>query len=213
MSTPAHPPTTLSDKALLVALGVEPTLAAHALTAAGGIRKLLAIPPDRVEERTALPPALYARLHAARELGRRDLAGSLEPGKTLNGPADTKLYVLATTRDLPYESFRIIWLDTAQRVILCEELFRGTVNAARIYPREIVRRGIELNAEAALMLHNHVSGNPRPSNADRTITERLINLLASVRIRILDHLIVGDGEVTSFAEQGILPPPDPNAYI
>ena len=121
--------------------------------------------------------------------------------------------MLATTRDLPYESFRIIWLDTGQRVILCEELFRGTVNAARIYPREIVRRGIELNAEAALMLHNHVSGNPHPSNADRTITERLINLLASVRIRILDHLIVGDGKVASFAELGILPPPDPAAYI
>ena len=213
MSTPAQPLIPISDEHLLVTLGVEPSIAARAIAAAGDIRNLLAIPPDRIEDRTGLPRALYARLHAARELGRRDLAGSLERGQTLNAKAATNLYVLANSRDLPYESVRIIWLDTKHRVITCEELFRGTIDAARIYPREIVRRGIELNAAASLLLHNHVSGDPTPSDADRTITERLVNILASVRIQILDHLIVGDGQVSSFAELGILPTPDPRTLL
>ena len=210
MSPSAHP---VSDEHLLVALGVDPPAAVRALAAAGDIRKLLAIPPDRIKERTGLPRTLYARLHAARELGRRDLAGSLERGQTLNGTSATALYVLATTRDLPYESVRIIWLDTKHRVITCEELFKGTIDAARIYPREIIRCGIEHNAAASLLIHNHVSGDPTPSDSDRTITERLVNLLASVRIQLLDHLIVGDGRFASFAQLGILPAPDPDTLL
>ena len=209
MSTALRTLRALSDAELLAQLGLDPPCAAEALTRAGGLRKLLAIPSPDAPARTGLPRADHQRLRIACELGRRHLASSLEPGAILATRDQAKHFALALTRDLPIETFHAIWLDAHQRVLTTDELARGTVDTARVYPREVVRRGLEVNATGTLLLHNHVSGIALPSDDDRRLTERLVNLLASVRIQIFDHLIVGHGTVASFDELGILPAADP----
>ncbi|VAW93941.1 UPF0758 family protein, partial [hydrothermal vent metagenome] len=96
------------------------------------------------------------------------------------------------------------FLDTRHRVIEFEELFRGTIDGASVHPREVLRRALAHNAAAVILAHNHPSGIAEPSRADRHITERLTDALALVDVRVLDHLVVGDGEVVSFAERGWL---------
>ena len=190
-----------SDIDLLRALGFSATIAREALEQAGGLRALLALDPHRLRFTTGLDHRAYRTLQAARELGRRDLAASLAPGTEL------------MTRDLPYETFHAVWVDGQHRVLHAEELSRGTLDATGIYPREIIRRGLDINAAGAFLIHNHVSGVPTPSKADKRMTEHLVNLLATVRIQIFDHLIAGDGVVASFVELGILPSPNPDLIL
>ena len=201
---------TLTDAELLAHLGLDPPCAAEALARAGGLRKLLAIPSPDAPARTGLPRADHQRLRVACELGRRHLAASLEPGAELSTRDQAKHFALAITRDLPIETFHAIWLDVHHRVLATDELARGTVDTARVYPREVVRRGIAANATGTLLLHNHVSGLALPSDNDRRLTKRLVNLLASVGIQTFDHLIVGHGTVASFHELGILPAANPS---
>lgn len=105
---------------------------------------------------------------------------------------------------VPYEVFSVFWLDSQHRLIKHEELFRGTLDSASVYPREIARRALELGAGACLICHNHPSGSVTPSNADRRITQRIQQTLELIEVRVLDHIIVGGTEHMSFAEQGIL---------
>ena len=107
-------------------------------------------------------------------------------------------------RHLDHELFCCLFLDNRHRVICCEELFRGTINGASVHPREVVRRALEHNAAALILAHNHPSGVAEPSQADIQITHRLRDALALVDIRVLDHMIVGDGEISSLAERGEL---------
>ena len=202
-----------SDIDLLRALGFSPAVARDALERAGGLRALLALNPERLRSVTGLERRAYRTLQAARDLGRRDLAASLAPGTEIITRDDAKTYALALTRDLPYETFHAIWVDAQQRVLHTEELSRGTIHTTEVYPREIIRRALEVNAAGAFLLHNHPSGVPTPSPADKRMTERLVNLLASVRIQIFDHLIAGDGVVASFVELGILPSPNPDLLL
>jgi DNA repair protein RadC len=95
-------------------------------------------------------------------------------------------------------------LDIRHRVIAFEELFRGTIDGASVHPREVVRAALKHNAAALIFAHNHPSGVAEPSDADRRLTRRLSDALALVDIRVLDHFVVGDGEVASFAERGWL---------
>ncbi len=96
------------------------------------------------------------------------------------------------------------FLDTQHRIIRYESLFRGTLDSASVYPREVAKRALELHAGAVILAHNHPSGVAEPSDADRRITERLKDALALFDVRVLDHFVVGDGEVVSFAERGWL---------
>ena len=202
-----------SDIDLLRALGFSAAVARDALERAGGLRALLALDPQRLSSITGLERRAYRTLQAARELGRRDLAASLAPGTELVTRDDAKAYALALTRDLPYETFHAVWVDAQQRVLHAEELSRGTIDTTGVYPREIIRRGLDVNATGAFLIHNHVSGVPTPSKADKRMTEHLVNLLATVRIQIFDHLIAGDGVVASFVELGILPSPNPDLLL
>jgi DNA repair protein RadC len=102
-----------------------------------------------------------------------------------------------------HEVFACLMLDNRNRVIAFRELFRGTIDGASVYPREVVKQALADNAAAVIFAHNHPSGATEPSQADIAITERLKKALALIDVRVLDHLIVGD-EVTSFAERGIL---------
>jgi len=110
----------------------------------------------------------------------------------------------ARLQDRPYEVFCCIFLDNRNRVIRLEELFRGTIDGASVHPREVVRQALALNSAAVILAHNHPSGIAEPSQADEFITRRLKSALALVDIRILDHLVIGDGTAVSFAERGLL---------
>jgi DNA repair protein RadC len=100
--------------------------------------------------------------------------------------------------------FSCLYLDNRHRVIQFEELFRGTINGASVYPREVVKKALGHNAAAVIFAHNHPSGVAEPSAADRRITQQLSDALALVDVRVLDHVVVGDGTTISFAEQGLM---------
>jgi DNA repair protein RadC len=107
-------------------------------------------------------------------------------------------------RDLPHEVFAAVYLDNRNRVIAFEELFRGTIDGASVYPREVVKQALARNAAAVILTHNHPSGVAEPSQADELITRRLKEALSLVDIKVLDHVIVGDEACESFAERGLL---------
>jgi DNA repair protein RadC len=148
--------------------------------------------------------AKYVQLQAALELGRRYLEATLKRSDVLASPADTRAYLSAHLRGLPHEVFACLFLDNRHRVISFEEMFRGTIDGASVHPREVVKRALAHNAAAVILAHNHPSGVAEPSRADQALTQRLKEALALVEIRVLDHLIVGDGEVVSLAERGMV---------
>lgn len=179
-------------------------LARQALSHFGSLRALLTASQEDFCAIPGLGPAKYAQLQATLEMGRRHLGESLERGKPLTDPAATRKYLLAKLRDMPHEVFACLYLDNRHRVIAFEELFRGTIDGATVHPREVVRAALKHNAAALIFSHNHPSGVAEPSDADRRLTRRLADALALVDIRVLDHFVVGDGEVASFAERGWL---------
>ena len=203
---PAH----LTDAELLAVLigsgahGLHAVdLARHVLQVVGGLRQLLEL---RLDEFSALPgmgPARYGRLHSALELNRRYLRSHLERAPITN-PDAARLYVAAEFKALRREVFGCLFLDTRHQLIAFETLFLGTLDAATVHPREVVRRALELNSAAVILAHNHPSGIAEPSQADRTLTRRLCDALSLVDIRVIDHLVVGDGTTASFAERGWL---------
>jgi DNA repair protein RadC len=125
-------------------------------------------------------------------------------GRQLKSPADSKELFRVRLVDLKREVFACLFLDNRHRVIAYEELFYGTINASTVHPREIVRRGLELNAAAVIFGHNHPSGEPAPGDADKALTHRLKDALGLVDIRVLDHLVVGTEGTVSFAEESLL---------
>lgn len=185
--------------------GVDAVEFARRLLAAhGGLRALLHAEYRALAAVPGLGAARLARLKAAGELARRYFGEKLRPGRTITGPADTCEYLIARLRDQPQEVFCCLFLDNRHRVIRFEEMFRGTVDGTSVYPREVVRRALSLNAAAVILAHNHPSGVAEPSQADESITRRLKAALELVDIRMLDHLVVGDGLATSLASRGLL---------
>ncbi len=146
----------------------------------------------------------YAQLQAALEIGRRYLAADMQRGDVLQSPQATRNFLSLRLRHLPHEVFACIFMDNQHQVICFEEMFRGTLDGASVYPREVVKRALELGAQALIFAHNHPSGIAEPSQADRNLTEKLQAALSLVDIRVLDHFIVGDGDPVSFAERGLL---------
>jgi len=128
----------------------------------------------------------------------------LAKGDCLTSPQATRDYLKLRLYGLPYEVFVCLFLDNRHRVIRYEELFKGTIDGASVHSREVVRRVIETNAAAVIFAHNHPSGVAEPSQADLRITQRLKDALALLDVRVLDHLIVGDGATTSLAERGLM---------
>ena len=122
----------------------------------------------------------------------------------MSSPDDTRQYILAHLRPYEYEVFACLFLDNQHRVISFDEMFTGTIDGASVHSREVVKAALKHNAAAVIFAHNHPSGVAEPSQADRRITEKLTASLALVDIRVLDHVVVGDLEVISFAERGYL---------
>ena len=171
---------------------------------AGGLRALLDQPPARLRGQPGMGAARLAQLLGALELGRRYLEAELVREQSLSRPDDAGRYLMAKLRGYPHEVFACLFLDNRHRVLAFEELFRGTIDGAAVYPREVVRRSLEHNAAALILAHNHPSGVAEPSEADRAITRRLVEALGLVDIRVLDHLVIGDGYWVSLAERGWL---------
>ena len=122
----------------------------------------------------------------------------------LTSPQKTIQYLQIKMAKYEHEVFCCIYLDSQHRVISFEELFRGTINAASVYPREVVKSCLQHNAVAVLLLHNHPSGDPAPSNADEVLTKRLQEALSLIDIRVLDHIVIGGATSISFAERGLI---------
>jgi DNA repair protein RadC len=122
----------------------------------------------------------------------------------LESPELTRQYLRHQIGALPYEVFGLLLLDTRHRLIRTEMLFRGTIDGASVHPREVARVVLEANAAAVILFHNHPSGVAEPSHADELITQRLRETLSLLDVRVLDHLIIGEGREYSFAETGLL---------
>ncbi|WP_153445895.1 RadC family protein [Vibrio algicola] len=177
-------------------------LADHLLKQFGSLRALLSASQAQFCDYKGLGPAKFAQLQAVVEMTKRYLAETMKKGDALTSPENTKQYLSSMLRDRHREAFYVLFLDNQHRVVEDEILFEGTIDAASVYPREVVKRAMQHNAAALILAHNHPSGIAEPSDADRRITRRLVDALALVDIRILDHFVVGDGEVVSFAERG-----------
>lgn len=179
-------------------------LAYNLLDEFSSLRNLFNADLESFSKTRGIGPAKYVQLQAVLEMSRRYLAETLERQSIITSPDDTRHYLTSQLRDSPYEIFAAMFLDNRHRVIQYEELFRGTIDGASVYPREVVKKALEHNAAALIVAHNHPSGIAEPSQADKHITQRLENALALVDIRLLDHLIIGDGEIVSLAERGEL---------
>ncbi|MEC4747958.1 DNA repair protein RadC [Methylomicrobium sp. Wu6] len=125
-------------------------------------------------------------------------------GRALTSPDATRCWLTLSYRDLEHEVFICLFLDNQHHVITHEELFRGTIDGAAVYPREVAKRALQLNAAAVIFAHNHPSGTTEPSSADRSITEKLKAALNLLDIRTLDHFIIGKTGAYSFAEHGLI---------
>jgi DNA repair protein RadC len=166
----------------------------------GSLRSLLEKPISELDKLLGITAA--SKMLAALELGTRHLGQQLQRGEALADPSQAGAYFSRKLRAYPHEVFAALFLDTRHRVIAYEELFRGTLDGSEVHPREVARRALQHNAAALIFGHNHPSGNPEPSAADRAVTARLKQALALVEVRVLDHFIVGDGAATSMAQRG-----------
>lgn len=151
-----------------------------------------------------LGPAKYAQLQAVMEMARRALKEQAKQRDALTSPQAVRDYLRLQLGSREYEVFMAVFLDTQNRVIAMEELFRGSLRETSVYPREVVKRALHLNASALIFAHNHPSGVAEPSRADESITQALKQALALVDVRVLDHFIVAVGGGVSLAERGLI---------
>jgi DNA repair protein RadC len=170
----------------------------------GSLSSLLTADKERLCKARGLGPARYVILQAALEMTRRHYQEPLRARSPLLNPQAARQFLQMRLRDLPYEVFCCLWLDSHHRVIAFDELFRGTLDNANVHSREVVKQALARNAAGVILAHNHPSGVAEPSLADEQVTRRLKEALALIDVRLMDHLVIGDGVCESFAERGLL---------
>ncbi|MCF7991613.1 MAG: DNA repair protein RadC [Thiohalocapsa sp.] len=170
----------------------------------GGLLGLLSARRTAFCRANGLGTAKFVQLQAAMEMNRRYLRDEIAGKNVLTNPDETRRYLKSRLRAYPYEVFACLFLDNRHRIIEFKELFRGTIDGASVHRREVVVEALHWNAAAVIFAHNHPSGVAEPSQADISITKSLGDALRCVEIRVLDHIIIGDGEGTSLAERGLL---------
>ncbi len=207
----AHGAGTLTDAELLaifLRIGIQGKtavdLAQDLLEEFGSLRVLMQANCATFTKAKGLGNAKYAQLQAVLEMARRHTFEELERGDVLTSPEATRAYLSNQLRNYPYEVFACLFLDNQHHILEFEELFRGTIDGASVYPREVVKKALDHNAAAVIFAHNHPSGISEPSQADKLITNKLKQALDLLDIRVLDHFIIGDGMPYSFAEHGLL---------
>ena len=169
-----------------------------------GLNGLLTTEHQELVSIKGLGPAKATQLSAILEMCRRVLSQKLGKSDVITSPDSTREYLQLHFQGLEREEFACLFLDTRNRIITLETLFQGTLNSATVHPREVVKKALSLNASSLILCHNHPSGDPNPSQADIRITETLKQALDLVDINVLDHMIVGQGEIISMAEYGLI---------
>jgi DNA repair protein RadC len=169
-----------------------------------GLAGLLHAGSDDLKRIKGLGPAKRAEMAAVIELARRSLQQELAQRPVLDAPAKVKDFLRLQLANRAHEVFGVLFLDAQNRLLRFDEMFRGTLTQTSVYPREVLKRALELHAAAVILAHNHPSGAAEPSRADEFLTQSLKAALQMVDVRVLDHLVVGHGEVVSFAERGLL---------
>lgn len=170
----------------------------------GGVAGLLHTGPEALKSIKGLGPAKMAELMAVLELARRALAEELKEKTMFATPQAVRDYLQLQLGSRPYEVFAVLFLDSQHRLIVLEEMFRGTLTQTSVYPREIVIRALALNAASVVLAHNHPSGAAKPSRADEALTQTLKAALGLVDVRVLDHFVVTSTQAVSMAELGLL---------
>jgi DNA repair protein RadC len=179
-------------------------LSRQLLDSFGGFAELLHTGPDALKRIKGLGPAKRAEISAVMEMARRALAQQITASPVFDAPAKVKDYVALHLGGRTQEVFAVLFLDGQHRLIVLQELFHGTLTQTSVYPREVVKAALAHNAGAVILAHNHPSGVAEPSRADEYLTATLKTALSLVDVRVLDHLIVGRGQVVSLAERGLV---------
>jgi DNA repair protein RadC len=170
----------------------------------GGVAGLLHTPAEALKTVKGLGPAKRAELVAVLELARRALAQELTQKPLFNTPQAVRDYLQLQLGGLHHEVFAVLFLDSQHRLIALEEMFRGTLTQTSVYPREVVKQALTLNASSVVLAHNHPSGTAQPSRADEALTHTLKAALALVDVRVLDHFVVTASQAVSMAELGLV---------
>ena len=178
-------------------------LARDLLSEIGGLSLLLSADEKSFCQAKGLGQAKYVQMQAVVEMSRRYLNEKMIRGDAMSNVSDVKNYLKSRLQNYPFEVFACLFLDNKHRVIEYEELFRGTIDAASVHPREVIRRVLHHNAAAIVLAHNHPSGVAEPSQSDNQITQKLKDALQLIDVRVLDHFVIGD-DVVSFAERGLI---------
>ena len=206
----ARGPQALSDVELLAILlrtgmaGKNVFQLSEELLGPDGIAGLLQATAQSLKLVKGLGPAKQAELLAVFELARRALSQRLKEREAFHTPDAVKQYLQLQLAHKNHEVFAVLFLDSQNRMLGLEELFRGTLSQTSVYPREVVLRALHHQAAAVVLSHNHPSGSVQPSRADEHLTQTLKASLALIDVRVLDHIIVGQGQALSMAEQGLM---------
>ncbi|MFK7853222.1 MAG: DNA repair protein RadC [Granulosicoccus sp.] len=179
-------------------------VARDALSEFGSLSGILSADQSEFCSGRGLGQARFALLQASLEMSRRHVFATVMQGDVLSSPEHVRHYISLHLTGLCHEVFSGLFLDNRHRVIEYRELFRGTIDSAAVYPREVVKRCLSCNAAAVIFAHNHPSGVAEPSDTDVRLTRKLVDALALIDVRVLDHLIIGQGVQTSLAERGLM---------
>jgi DNA repair protein RadC len=179
-------------------------LARDLLARFGRVSRVLAAAPRELDAVPGLGRARHAQIAAVMELARRALSEDMKARDSLASPAAVRGYLRLHMQDLGHECFYCVFLDAQNRVIVAQELFRGTLTQTSVYPREVVKHALAHNAASVILAHNHPSGVAEPSLQDQALTRTLAEALALVDVKVLDHFIVAPGASLSFAERGLI---------
>ncbi|EPJ81885.1 MULTISPECIES: RadC family protein [Pseudomonas] len=179
-------------------------LARHLLNQFDGLRGLLDADLATFSSNLGLGSAKFAQLQAVMEMSRRHMAESLKRDSALESPAQVRNYLKARLRHEPHEVFGCLFLDNKHRVLCFEVLFHGSINTAHVHPRQVVKRAMVHNAASLILCHNHPSGITDASQADIELTKRLKDALWLIDVKVLDHVIIGDGDPLSMVECGLM---------
>lgn len=179
-------------------------LARLLLTEFGSLRALLEADLKSFSSHLGLGSAKFAQLQAVIEMSKRHLAEKLSKGAVIDNPQVVKDFLSAQLRDEPHEVFGGLFLDSKHHVIAYKNLFYGSINESTVYPRQVIKICLHYNAAAIILAHNHPSGINEPSHSDKILTGELVKALAYIDVKVLDHLIIGEGEPFSMAEWGMV---------
>ena len=168
------------------------------------LTRLLSTEPAQLMRMEGLGPARATTLAVVIELARRVAREQMEQNTLLDNPDAVREYLGLTLRGLEHEAFVALFLNSQHRLITADMMFKGTVNQTAVYPREVLKHALKLNAAAVILSHNHPSGHPEPSDADLSLTRTLQAVLGQVDIRVLDHIIVAGNQQYSFSQHGLL---------